>query len=181
MTFRKPKKIQKKENVAPDQHTKQTNQQTLIIDLTLSDDEDDEDDEDDIRSDIRSDTTEVNPDIPSAVPLAAPPINHQTPQPPTKEQPDSAPMERIPSPSPPCYHPPQHFQNMYAPPIMLQSEEEYNAQWEYRAIYYAVSQGQSTTPYLKVTVLRSTLMRFSIAPSHLLTMQLHPGLRHTLQ
>ncbi|EFX83609.1 hypothetical protein DAPPUDRAFT_315424 [Daphnia pulex] len=113
----------KKENVAPDQHTKQTNQQTLIIDLTLSDDEDDEDD-------IRGDTTEVNPDIPSAVPLAAPPINHQTPQPPTKEQPDSAPMERIPSPSPPCYHPPQHFQNMYAPPIMLQSEREYNAQRE---------------------------------------------------
>ncbi|EFX68862.1 hypothetical protein DAPPUDRAFT_114204 [Daphnia pulex] len=113
----------KKENVATDQHTEQTNQQTLIIDLTLSDDEDDEDDEDD-KDDIRSDTTEVNPDIPSAVPLAAPPINHPTPQPPTKEQPVSAPMERIPSPSPPCYHPPQHFQNMYAPPIMLQSERE---------------------------------------------------------
>ncbi|EFX67620.1 hypothetical protein DAPPUDRAFT_115299 [Daphnia pulex] len=53
--------------------------------------------------------------------------------------------------------------------------------FNYRAIYYAVSQGQSTTPYLKVTVLRSTLMAFSIAPSHLLPMQLHPGLRHTLQ
>ena len=52
---------------------------------------------------------------------------------------------------------------------------------QYRAIYYAVSQGQSTTPYLKVAVLRSTLMAFSIAPSHLLPMQLHPGLRHTLQ
>jgi hypothetical protein len=116
-----------KENVATDQHTKQqTNQPTLIIDLTISDDEDDEDDKDD----IRSDTTEVNPDIPSAVPLAAPPIHHQTPQPPTKEQPDSAPMERIPSPSPPCYYPPQHFQNMYASPIMLQSEGEYNAQRE---------------------------------------------------
>ncbi|EFX65919.1 hypothetical protein DAPPUDRAFT_116850 [Daphnia pulex] len=229
-----------KENVATYQHIEQTNQQTLIIDLTLSDSEDDEDDKDD----IRSDTTEVNPDIPSAVPLAAPPINHQTPQPPTREQPDSAQMERIPSPSPPCYHPPQHFQNMYAPPIMLQSEGEYYAQREvliqqylrdsldlyykyefqalklkrardvlinpihivmqyayilfenlcnvvllhylhiypkYRAIYYAVSRGQSTTPYLKVTVLRSTLMAFSIAPSHLLPMQLHPGLRHTLQ
>ncbi|EFX62357.1 hypothetical protein DAPPUDRAFT_120303 [Daphnia pulex] len=52
---------------------------------------------------------------------------------------------------------------------------------KYRAIYYAVSRGQSTTPYLKVTVLRSTLMAFSIAPSHLLPMQLHPGLRHTMQ
>ncbi|EFX65608.1 hypothetical protein DAPPUDRAFT_264462 [Daphnia pulex] len=121
-----------KENGATDQHIEQTNHQTLIIDLTLSDsenDEDDEDDEDD-KDDIRSDTTEVNPNIPSAVPLAAPPINHQTPQPPTREQPDSAQMERIPSPFPPCYHPPQHFQNMYAPPIMLQSEREYYAQRE---------------------------------------------------
>ncbi|EFX63414.1 hypothetical protein DAPPUDRAFT_268502 [Daphnia pulex] len=59
-------------------------------------------------------------------------VNTQTPtpQPPTREQPDSAQMERISSPSPPCYHPPQHFQNMYAPPIMLQSEGEYYAQRE---------------------------------------------------
>jgi hypothetical protein len=96
-----------KENVATDQHNEQTNHQTLIIDLTLSDSEDDEDDEDD-KDSIRSDTTE----------------------PPTMEQPDSAQKERVPSPSPPCYHPPQHFQNMYAPPIMLRSEGEYYAQRE---------------------------------------------------
>jgi hypothetical protein len=118
-----------KENVATDQHNEQTNHQTLIIDLTLSDSEDDEDDEDD-KDSILSDTTEANPDIPCAVPLAAPPINRPTPQPPTMEQPDSAQKERIPSPSPPCYHPPQHFQNMYAPPIMLRSEGEYYAQRE---------------------------------------------------
>jgi hypothetical protein len=46
------------------------------------------------------------------------------------EHPDSAQKERIPSPSPPYYHPPQHFQNMYAPPIMLRSEGEYYAQRE---------------------------------------------------
>jgi hypothetical protein len=84
-----------KENIATNQ---QTNQQTLIIDLTISDDDDDEDD---------SDTTEVNTDVPSTVPLTNPTNDvAQTPQPPTKEPPKPALTARIPSPSPPCYYPP---------------------------------------------------------------------------
>ncbi|EFX67232.1 hypothetical protein DAPPUDRAFT_115619 [Daphnia pulex] len=93
----------------------------------ISNDEDDEDDEDD----MQSDTTEVNPDVPNAVPLTTETNDvAQTPQPPTKELPHPAPTERIPSPSPSCYYPPKHFQNMYAPPIMLQSEGEYDSQRE---------------------------------------------------
>lgn len=97
-------------------------QQTLIIDLTISDDEED----------AQSDTTEVNPDVPPAVPLIDATTSDvaRTPQPPKEEQPHPAPTERVPSPSPPCYHPPQHFQHMYAPPILLQSEEEYKIQRE---------------------------------------------------
>lgn len=89
--------------------------QTLVIDLTLSDDEEESEENE-------SDTTEVNPDLPREFP------HDDVEQPPPlqeEERPCSTETGRIPSPAPPCYLPPQHFQNMYAPPIFLHSEQEY--------------------------------------------------------